>query len=376
MLNFVAVVKKNIGLLRNDLSRNHSNYIFFVTSKCNQACEFCFYRDSINKSPDLSLEEIKLLSLKMGDVSNVLFSGGEPILRKDLLDIIDLFVVNNKMKSLTIPSNGMVPELICGVAKNILNKYPEIILQVCISLDGTEKLHDKLRGIKGAYKNAMESIKTLEKLAKQNKKLSFNINTVINPANILLMDEIIQEVKCLGMKCYTHSFEIARPKNISDKNFLFEDVNKLKKVYNEIIKYKDSLYCCGIKGSFFEKLILGALHYANIYSLYKIQYDYLIKGKKWPIQCCAGLDNNVIYNNGDIAICELQKPIGNIKNIPKEKRLSDVFEEGRSSSMNCCCTHICYVLLSMYKSKKMILGIMPVRAIRYFFAKIKLIDYF
>lgn len=371
-----ASVKKIIKLIRNDLAKNHSNYIFFITSKCNQACEFCFYRDNINKSDDLSLEQIKSLSSKLGNISNLLLSGGEPVLRKDFLEIIDIFIKNNRMKSFTIPSNGMAKNLICNTVNQILNKYPEIYLQVCVSLDGPQKLHDKLRGVDGAYEKAIETIKVLEKLAKQYEKLSFNINTVINPANVSLIGEIIRRVKSLDMQCYTHSFEIVRPKNIKAQKAAFDDSSVLKKAYNVILKYKDENYLRRLNCSVFKKTILGACQYANIYSLYKTQFDYLIKGKNWPMECCAGLDNNVIYNNGDLAICELQEPIANIRDISGKDSLNKIFEGKRNQIKKCSCTHLCYILLSMYKSKKMLFVLMPLRAIKYFFVRLKLSNYF
>jgi MoaA/NifB/PqqE/SkfB family radical SAM enzyme len=372
----IKSIKRIVHTLKNNLSKNHLNFIFFVTSKCNQRCEFCFYANDINKSVDLSLEEIKSLFSKIGNISNILFTGGEPTLRKDLLEIIDFLVKNNKLKSLTIPSNGMSPKLICGIVNQSLLKYPFLPLQVCISLDGPEDLHDKLRGVSGAYKKAIESIIALEHLAKQSERLSLNINTVITPKNVSVVSDIIQNVNKLNIKYYTHSFEIVRPENIKIINFWSKDIDELRRTYNVILQYKDNLYLKKLKCNIFMKLILGALQYANIYSLYKIQFDYLTKRKKWPMRCCAGLDNNVIYNNGDLSICELQEPFANIKDISDNEKLSDIFENERERTKNCSCTHLCYILLSMYKSKKMLLAIMPLRAIRYYFVKLRLKKYF
>ena len=372
----VNSIKKITSILKNNLSRNHTNFIYFITSKCDQHCKFCFYTDNINRTVDLSLGEIKSLFSKIDNISNMLLSGGEPTLRKDLLEIIDFLVKNNKIESLTIPSNGMSQKRICGIVNQILAKYPFLFLQICISLDGPENLHDRLRGVPGAYRKATESIIALERLVKRFERLSLNINTVITPENVSAISAIIQNVHKLNIKYYTHSFEIVRPVSIRQVKFWSQDIAELRKAYNIILQYKDDLYFGKLKCNIFMKLILGALQYANIYSLYKIQFDYLTKGKKWPMRCCAGLDDNVIHNNGDLSICELQEPFANIKDICNGDKLSDIYEKKRETTQNCSCTHICYILLSMYKSKKMLLTIMPLRAASYFLVKLKLKRYF
>lgn len=368
-------IKKIFSLLKNDLSKNHSSYIFFVTSKCNQACKFCFYSGNINKSVDLNLNEIKLLSAKMGGISNLLLSGGEPILRKDLLDIIDIFVKNNHIKGMTLPSNGMNKDLLYAITKQILCKYPELYLQVCISLDGPKEIHDKMRGVSNAFEKAVESIKVIEDLAMHNEKLSFNINTVISPENVAAIKGIIQEIKNLNISCYTHSFEIVRPDNIT-KKLEFKELEALKSAYNTILKYKDELYLSRLKYNIFKRLICGALQYANIYTLYRIQFDFTAKGRGWPMPCCAGSDNNVIYNNGDLSICELREPFANLKEISINENLREIFERQKAATKSCFCTHLCYILLSMYKSKKIILWWMPLSMIKYFFVRLNIVRYF
>lgn len=368
-------IKKIFSLLKNDLSKNHSSYIFFVTSKCNQACKFCFYSENINKSVDLTLDEIKLLSVKMGGISNLLLSGGEPILRKDLLDIIDIFVKNNHIKGMTLPSNGMNKDLLCRITKQILCNHPELYLQVCISLDGPKEIHDKMRGVNNAFEKAIESIKAINDLARHNEKLSFNINTVISPENVATVRGIIQEIKNLNISCYTHSFEVVRPDNVA-KKLEFKELDSLKSAYDAILKYKDELYLSRLKYNIFKRLIWGALQYANIYTLYRIQFDFTSKKKNWPMPCCAGSDNNVIYNNGDLSICELREPFANLKEISINENLREIFETQKAAAKSCFCTHLCYILLSMYKSKKIILWWMPLNMIKYFFIKLNLVSFF
>ena len=68
--------------------------IFYVTNRCNFRCNFCFYRDEIDKGlkPDeLTLDEIKKFSKTIGPLIQLSLTGGEPYLRKEFIEIADVF---------------------------------------------------------------------------------------------------------------------------------------------------------------------------------------------------------------------------------------------------------------------------------------------
>lgn len=65
---------------------------FVVTNKCNLRCKHCFVSNSVLSSPnsDLPLQDIQkiILDLKKNNVFKVIITGGEPFLRKDIIDIL------------------------------------------------------------------------------------------------------------------------------------------------------------------------------------------------------------------------------------------------------------------------------------------------
>ena len=65
--------------------------IFFVTSVCNAKCRTCFYWEELNQRGDLTLDEIRKLAFSMPPFTDLWLSGGEPMLRRELTDIIHLF---------------------------------------------------------------------------------------------------------------------------------------------------------------------------------------------------------------------------------------------------------------------------------------------
>src|SRR5438128_2735573 len=69
--------------------------IVFINSICNLTCEHCFYWSSLNKKDDLTFEEFDRLTAELGRIENLNLSGGEPFLRPDFAEIVDLFITRN-----------------------------------------------------------------------------------------------------------------------------------------------------------------------------------------------------------------------------------------------------------------------------------------
>src|SRR5438445_748693 len=66
--------------------------ILFVTSRCNAFCQTCFYHEELNQPGDMTFAQIEKVSRTMPPITDLWLSGGEPTLRRDVPEIIDLFV--------------------------------------------------------------------------------------------------------------------------------------------------------------------------------------------------------------------------------------------------------------------------------------------
>src|SRR4026208_454409 len=82
--------------------------ILFVTSRCNAFCQTCFYHEELNQPGDLTFAQLEKISQTMPPITDLWLSGGEPTLRKDVPQVIDLFVKNNGVQRIIIPTNGLV----------------------------------------------------------------------------------------------------------------------------------------------------------------------------------------------------------------------------------------------------------------------------
>src|SRR5881396_3484740 len=80
--------------------------VLFINSICNLTCDHCFYWRDLNQRNDLEFDEIRKLSEDLGPLEILNLSGGEPFIRKEFADIVKLFIRNNGVREVYVPSNG------------------------------------------------------------------------------------------------------------------------------------------------------------------------------------------------------------------------------------------------------------------------------
>lgn len=120
---------------------------------------------------ELTLHELEKFFSHSNKFSWIDISGGEVFLRDDLKDIFELALHNCKdLYLLHFATNGFLTEKIISTTEKILKLKPPKLLAT-VSLDGHRELHDKIRGIPGAYDMA---IKTFSELRKFNSR-SFKV---------------------------------------------------------------------------------------------------------------------------------------------------------------------------------------------------------
>lgn len=144
--------------LHNEKSRtlNGSIIIWNFTNRCNLLCHHCYSKADANEKDTLSFENIQhtIPKLKKAGVNFVIFSGGEPLLRKDIFDIAQCMKDNGIMTYLS--TNGMYIN-----PKNV-KQIIDTFNYIGISIDGIEHIHDYFRGQKGAYEKSIDAIKLIQ----------------------------------------------------------------------------------------------------------------------------------------------------------------------------------------------------------------------
>src|SRR5205085_9301204 len=106
-------------------SRTLPIVILYVTESCNLKCITCSYRDAL--PGELTLDEIKELAAHLRDLGlkHIVYSGGEPLLRRDFTEICKAFEEYNVKQSLL--TNGLLLE---KRAKDIYKYFSEIIVSI------------------------------------------------------------------------------------------------------------------------------------------------------------------------------------------------------------------------------------------------------
>jgi len=184
--------------------------ILFVTSRCNSVCRTCFYHEELNQPGDLTFEQIQKVSRTMPSITDLWLSGGEPTLRHDVSDVIDMFVLNNGVRRLIIPTNGLVKERVRQIAEHALGSHGALDLYLNIALDGYQRAHDHIRGVPGHWQKTLDCIEALYPLKdKFNDRFRLNANTVVCAENY---DEITRlgEFMWQNFKLDGHYFNIVR----------------------------------------------------------------------------------------------------------------------------------------------------------------------
>ena len=129
--------------------------VWNITSRCNLKCVHCYNDSGANvKSNEPTTQEAKdvLDNLAQFQVPSVLFSGGEPLTRPDLFELIGHAV--EKGLRAVISTNGTL--ITADKAKQIKDVG---VSYVGISLDGIGEVNDRFRGVEGAFDMAVAGIR-------------------------------------------------------------------------------------------------------------------------------------------------------------------------------------------------------------------------
>lgn len=159
-----------------------------LTYRCNSRCAMC----NIWKHPTMPDEEVPLEALDKipYGIEYMNMTGGEPTLRADLAEIVDM--LHPRARTFEISSNGLRPEKIYPIIK----KYPDI--KIRFSLEGFEETSNQIRGEKNGFQTKMDGLLKLQELG--GKDLGFAVT---------IQDENADQLVRLFEIAEKHGFEMA-----------------------------------------------------------------------------------------------------------------------------------------------------------------------
>ncbi len=325
------------------IKRRPIQFTFFVTSRCNAACPFCFYLKDENikaGGDELSLDEIKKVAEGLGSLLWLSFSGGEVFLREDIREITEIFYNHTRPAIILFSTNGLMPEGIRKAVEEILSASPESRIVVKLSLDGFEETHDHLRGVKGAYGKVLETTRLLEPLLERYPNFELGINTVFCRENQDEVPDLIEHVKTMkGIR--THTVSLVRGSGLDEV-----DLGKYRKA---VMKLEEQIQ----RGEAQRYSFRGARLKAAQDILQRRLILQTLKEKRQVIPCLAGRLTLVMREEGSVYPCEdFRLLLGNIRETGYSmERLLDT--EGAKKVLEgikggrCHCTHECYLMMSI-----------------------------
>ena len=317
-----TVLKVLGDVVRFRIAPSIRHLILHVTNICNMRCQHCFVNFE-EKPNDLSFTEIETLARDINDLIWVDIGGGEPCLRKDLVEVVQLF----RAREVSIPTNGWFPDRIVKVAGRIHEERPGRLI-ITVSLDGFEETHDEIRQ-KGSFRKAHETIHLLLEIP----GLRVKVNTVVCERNHQELVEFMKYVRDLGVDYQSLLLLRGNPINPLYK---LPPTERLRKLGEEIQPILDG-YEFGRKGLFRSVL-------RNYQSLKWETQLRTLEEETQVIPCLGGQIHLVVYANGEVAPCEILPSVGSIRKTPIKEILAspewaDVVAGIRRK--DCHCTHDC-----------------------------------
>ena len=190
--------------------------VWNVTQRCNLKCVHCYAhaKDRSHKN-ELTTEEGKTLldDLAQFGVPVILFSGGEPVMRKDLPELAR-YAVGLGMRAV-ISTNGTL------ITQEKAKMFKEIGLSyVGISLDGLEEVNDRFRGVKGAYEDALTGIRNCQE-AGIKVGLRFTINR-LNAGEVSGIFDLLEDLNVPRI-CFYHLVYAGRGSKLIEEDLSHED---------------------------------------------------------------------------------------------------------------------------------------------------------
>ncbi len=210
--------------------------VWNMTKRCNLKCVHCYaHAVEENKGVDpISTDQAKVM---IDDLANfgspvILFSGGEPIIRKDLTELAH-YATSKGMRAV-ISTNGTL------ITKEKAKEFKEVgFSYVGISLDGGEEIHDKFRAVKGSFRRALEGVQNA-----MAEGIKVGVRFTINKQNYQEIPKIFQILKDyeIPRACFYHLVYAGRGSELVKEDL---DHAQTREVVNLIMDETRALHDAG-----------------------------------------------------------------------------------------------------------------------------------
>jgi MoaA/NifB/PqqE/SkfB family radical SAM enzyme len=248
MVNWISQTRP-LDLLRRGISRRPWYVVLYVTSHCNQRCNMCFNWKNLNtlkRSEEVTLDEINRLARHLPDLYQLTLTGGEPTLRTDLSEIVEIFHRVTGVRRVTIATNGYYPDRVDALIRKITSTCPDLVLSVNLSLDGIGKDHDDIRGLEGSFDRLLETWALARRHQANNTNVNVATASVLTVSSLPKMKELLawvvqnMDITCHGVMLARGDVATKEGAEVSDDAFLeilrfHRDLSQSKSRLNNVL---------------------------------------------------------------------------------------------------------------------------------------------
>ncbi|MCW4017976.1 MAG: radical SAM protein [Candidatus Bathyarchaeota archaeon] len=301
---------------------HHAQWL--ITRKCNYRCRGCNVWTEQDKN-ELSTEEIKcgLDILREMGLVEIVFSGGNPLLREDAAEIIEYA---SRYFVTTVYDNGSM------AAKKI--DALRTVDFAAISFDSLDpKKMDYIKGVKGSFEKATQSVETLHK-----EGINVAVTPTISQLNLNEILDLTTHFTEMGVPVWycLYSYDLTAAENQlfrigkAQDEFVITDKQAMVNLCDSLLEMKKKN----------KRILMTDKLFKAMRSLYAEEK------RTW--KCKALKDFFIIDHLGRIGGCHGHNFAGSIFDLP-EKWESEKFESLRKMYHECeQCTYLCYIFYSLH----------------------------
>jgi len=190
--------------------------VWNITRRCNLKCVHCYaHAKDIPFDNELTTEQGKGLIDDLAAFGSpvMLFSGGEPLVRKDLPQLA-AYAVEKGMRAVISTNGTLITPKMARTLKEIGLSY------VGISLDGMKEINDRFRGVSGAFRSALEGIKN-----SQDAGIKVGLRFTVNKFNVMEIPKIFQLIEEMDIPrvCFYHLVYAGRGSELVKEDLSHEE---------------------------------------------------------------------------------------------------------------------------------------------------------
>ena len=302
--NYFAIKRGYVNFLRQSGLRPGPVVVHWLaTYRCNSNCVYCEASANDIRCDELSTGQIKNVLDELAELKakNFFVTGGEPMLRDDLFEVLSY------AKKLGLSVGMITNSLLYEKFKDQLRDVG--FSSMWTSVDGLEETHNKNRGYPGAYAITLDAIRYFKEI---NIPLRV-VNTMVHPGNLDELPQLFEELKEAGITRWRLALAIPVGRGQDDKWALSPE--KIKDIFAYVEELRKN----------FDVEVSEELGYLGCWD---------IKTKNSPFICPSGLTFCCVMPDGNVLPCQVVYDVkfseGNVKEVSFKEIWKNGFEGFRN----------------------------------------------